>query len=110
MLDSPVQAAPSQVAHGAQLTSCTAWRQGVVVQAVQTLKQTPEGSCWGPLDSQEHTDFSLLAARKPHLPLSGPGDVVLLLRLIWIRRRRACFCFFKTWFLSVALDILEISL
>ena len=26
-----------------------------------------------------------LASWKPHLPLSGPGDVVLLLRLIWIR-------------------------
>ena len=88
MLDSPVQAAPSQVASGTQLTSCTAWRQGVVVQAVQTLKQTPEGSYWGQLDSQEHTNFSLLAAWKPHLPLSGPGDVVLQPRLIWIWKRR----------------------
>ena len=88
MLDSPVQAAPSQVASGAQLTSCTAWRQGVVVQAVQIQKQPPEGSCWGPLDSLEHTDFSLLAAWKSHLPLSGLGDVVLLLRLIWIRKQR----------------------
>ena len=83
-----MQAAPSQVASGAQLTSCTAWRQGVVVQAVQTLKQTPEGSCWGLLDSLEHTDFSLLAAWKSHLPLSGLGDVLLLLRLIWIRKQR----------------------
>ena len=70
----------------AQLTSCTAWRQGAVAQAVQTLKQTPEGSCWGLLDSLEHTDFSLLATRKPLLPLSGPGNVVLPPRLIWIRK------------------------
>ena len=83
-----MQAAPSQVASGAQLTSCIAWRQGAVAQAVQTLKQTPEGSCWGQLDSPEYKDFSLLAAQKPHLPLSGPGDVVLLLRLIWIWKQR----------------------
>ena len=56
-----------------------------MAQAVQIPKQAPEGSCWGPL---EHTDFSLLAARKPHLPLPGPGDVVLLLWLIWIWKRR----------------------
>ena len=59
-----------------------------MAQAVQTPKQTPDGSCWGLLDVLEHTDFSPLAAWKPHLPLSGPGDVVLLLRLIWIRKRR----------------------
>ena len=82
-----MQAAPSQVASGEQLTSCTAWRQGADAQAVQIPKQTPEGSCWGLLDSLEHTDFSLLAARKPLLPLAGPGDVVLLPRLIWIRKR-----------------------
>ena len=83
-----MQAAPSQVASGAQLTSCTAWRQGAVAQAVQTPKQTPEGSRWGLLDSLEHTDFSLLAAQKPLLPLAGPGDVVLLPRLIWIQKQR----------------------
>ena len=88
MLDSPVQAAPSQVASGAQLTSCTAWRQGAIAQAVQILKQTPEGSCWGQLDSPEHTDFSQLAAWKPLLPLAGPGDVVLSPRLIWILKQR----------------------
>ena len=88
MLDSPVQAAPSQLASGAQLTSCTAWRPGAVAQAVQILKQTPEGSLWGPLDSPEHTDFSLLATWKSLLPLAGPGDVVLLPRLIWIWKQR----------------------
>ena len=88
MLGSPVQAAPFQVASGAQLTSCTAWRQGAVAQAVQILKQTPEGSRWGLLDSPEHTDFSQPASRKPLLPLAGPGDVVLQPRLIWIRKRR----------------------
>ena len=51
MLDSPVQAAPYQLASGAQLTSCTAWRQGAVAQVVQILKQTPEGSCRCLLDS-----------------------------------------------------------
>ena len=58
-----------------------------MAQAVQIPKQAPEGSCWGLLDS-EQADFSPLAARKPHLPLSGPGDVVLQLRLIWIWKRR----------------------
>ena len=66
----------------------TSWRPSAVAQAVQILKQAPEGSCWGPLDSLEHTDFSQLAARKHHLPLSGPGDVVLRLRLTWIRKWR----------------------
>ena len=88
MLDSPVQAAPSQMASGAQLTSCTAWRQGAVAQTVQIPKQTPESSRWGPLDSPEHTDFAQLAAWKPLLPLAGPGDVVILPRLIWIRKWR----------------------
>ena len=44
-----MQAAPFQVASGAQLTSCTAWRQGVVVQAVQTRSghlKAPAGACW----------------------------------------------------------------
>ena len=59
-----------------------------MAQAVQIPKQAPEGYCWGPLDSLEHTYFSLLAARKPLLPLAGPGDVVLQLRLIWIRKCR----------------------
>ena len=59
-----------------------------MAQAVQIPKQVPEGSCWGPLDSPEHTDFSPLAARRPHLPLLRPGDVVLLLRLIWILKWR----------------------
>ena len=83
-----MQAAPSQVASGAQLTSYTAWRQGAVAQAVQIPKQIPEVSRWGLLDSLEHPDFSLLAARKPLLPLAGPGDVVLLPRLIWIQKWR----------------------
>ena len=47
-----------------------------------------ETECCGPLDSLEHTDLSPLAAWKLHLPLSGPEDVVLLLRLIWIRKWR----------------------
>ena len=79
MLDSPVQAAPSQVD----------WRLSAVAQAVQIPKQAPEGSCWDLLDSPEHTDFSPLAAWKPLLPLAGPGDVVLLHRLIRIRKWRA---------------------
>ena len=54
---------------------------------VQIPKQAPKGSCWGQMGSPEHTDFSLLAACKPLLPLAGPGDVVLLPRLIWIRKR-----------------------
>ena len=83
-----MQAASSQVASGAQLTSCTAWRQGAVAQAVQILKQSPEGSRWGLLDSPEHTDSSQLASGKPLLPLAGPGDVVLLPRLIWVRKQR----------------------
>ena len=58
-----------------------------MAQAVQIQKQAPEDSCWGPLDSPEHTNFSPLAARKPLLPLAGPGDVVLPPRLIWIRKR-----------------------
>ena len=57
--------------------------------AFQIPKQAPEGSCWGPLDSPEHTDFSPLAAWKPLLLPAGPGDVVLLPRLIWIRKRRS---------------------
>ena len=36
-----------------------------MAQVVQIPKQAPEGSCRGPLDSLEHTDFSLLATRKP---------------------------------------------
>ena len=59
-----MQTAPSQLASGAQLTPCTACRQGAAAQAVQILKQAPEGSRWGPLDSLEQTDFSQLAARK----------------------------------------------
>ena len=88
MLDSPVQAAPSQLASGAQLTPCTACRQGAVVQAVQIPKQAPEGSCWGLLDSLEHTNFSPLASQKLLKPLAGPGDVLPPPRLIWIRKRR----------------------
>ena len=56
--------------------------------AIQIPKQAPEGSCWGPLDSLEHTDFSPLATQKPLLPLAGPGDVVLPPRLIWIWKQR----------------------
>ena len=89
MLDSPVQAASSQVASGAQLTSCTAWRQGSVAQAVHILKQTPEGSCLGLLDTPEHTDSSQPASRMPLLPLAGPGDVALQPRLFWISKRRS---------------------
>ena len=73
---------------GAHRVSCTSWRPSAVAQAVQIPKQAPEGSCWGLLDSLEHTDFSLLATRKPLLPLEGPGDVVLLPRLIWIWKQR----------------------
>ena len=69
---------------GAHWVSRTSWRLSTVALVVQNPKQAPEGSCWGPLGSPEHTDFSLLAARKPLLPLAGPGDVVLLPRLIWI--------------------------
>ena len=36
-----------------------------MAQAFQIPKQVPEGSCWGPLDSLEHTDFSQLAPRIP---------------------------------------------
>ena len=78
----------SRLPLAAHQVSCTSWRPSAVTQAVQIPKQAPEGSCWGLLDSPEHTDFSLLAARQPHLPLSGPGDVVLQLRLIWIRKPR----------------------
>ena len=60
-----------------------------MAQAVQIPKQAPEGSCWGPLDSLEHTNFFLLATWKSHLPLSGLGDVVLQLRLIWIWKRKS---------------------
>ena len=73
---------------GAHQVSCTSWRPSTVAQAVQIPKQAPERPDWGPLDSPEHTDFSLLAVRKPLLPLAGPGDVVLLPRLIWIQKRR----------------------
>ena len=59
-----------------------------VAQAVQIQKQTPEGSCRGLLDSPEHTDSSQPASQKPLLPLAGPGDVVLLPRLIWIPKQR----------------------
>ena len=69
-----MQAASSQVASRAQLTSCNAWRQGAVAQAVQILKQTPEGSCRGLLDSPEHTDSSQLASRVPLWPPAGPGE------------------------------------
>ena len=60
-----------------------------MAQAVQIPKQASEGSCWGLLDSLEHTDFSLLTAQKPLLPLAGPGDVVLPPRLIWIWKERS---------------------
>ena len=39
-----------------------------MAQAVQIPKQAPEGSCWGPLDSSEHTDFS---AGCPEVPLAS---------------------------------------
>ena len=84
-----MQAASSQVASVAQLTSCTAWRQGAVAQAIQIPKQTPEGSCWGLLDSPEHTDSSQLASRVPLLPLAVPGDVELQPRLFWIPKQRS---------------------
>ena len=89
MLDSPVQAASSQVASSAQLTSCTAWRQGAVAQAAQIQKQTPEGSRRGLLDSAEHTDSSQPASWMPLLCLAGPGDVALLPRLFWTPKRRS---------------------
>ena len=89
MLYSTVQAASSQVDSGAQLTSCTAWRQGAVAQAIQIPKQTPEGSCRGLLDSPEHTDSSQLASLMPLLLLAGPGDVALQPRLFWIPKQRS---------------------
>ena len=73
---------------GAHWVSRTFWRPNTVALVVQIPKQVPEGSCWCPLGSPEHIDFSLLAARKPLLPLTGPGDVVLLPRLIWIQKWR----------------------
>ena len=73
---------------GAHRVSCTSWRPSTVALVVQIPKQAPEGSCWGLLDSLEHTDFSPLAAWKPLLPLAGPGDVALLPRLIWTQKRR----------------------
>ena len=48
-----------------------------MAQAIQILKQTPEGSSLGLLDSPEHTDYSQLAFWVPLWPLAGPGDVVL---------------------------------
>ena len=48
-----------------------------MAQAVQILKQTPEGSRWGLLDSPENTDSSQLAFWVPLWPVAGPGDVVL---------------------------------
>ena len=89
MLNSPVQAASPQVASGAQLTSCTAWRQGAVAQAVQIPKQTPESSSRGLLDSAEHTDFSQSASQMPLLHLAGPGDVAMQPRLFWIPKQRS---------------------
>ena len=89
MLDSPVQAAFSQVASGAHLTFCTALRQGAVAQAIQIPKQTSEGSCRGLLDSTEHTDSSQVASQMPLLPLAGPGDVALQPRLFWIPKQRS---------------------
>ena len=73
---------------GAHRVSRTSWRPSTVALVVQIPNQAPEGSRWGPLGSSEHTDFSLLAARKPLLPLAGPSDVVLLPRLIWIQKQR----------------------
>ena len=58
-------AVSSEAASGCTLVSCTSWRLSAVALAVQIPKQVPEGSRWGPLDSQEHTDFSSLTARKP---------------------------------------------
>ena len=89
MLDSPVQAASSQVASSAQLTSCTAWRQGAVAQAFQIRKQTPEGSRWGLLDFPEHPDSSQPASQEPFWPLAGPGDVALQPSLFWIPQQRS---------------------
>ena len=60
-----------------------------MAQAVQIPKQTPEGSHRGLLGSPEHTDFSQPASRKPLLPLSGAGDVVLKPRLFWILKWRS---------------------
>ena len=46
---------------GVDGVSRTSWRPSAVALVVQIPKQAPEGSCWGPLDSPEHTDFSQLA-------------------------------------------------
>ena len=46
---------------GAHWVSRSSWRPSAVALVVQIPKQAPEGSPWGPLDSPEHTDFSLLA-------------------------------------------------
>ena len=46
---------------GAHWVSCTSWRRSTVALVIQIPKQAPEGSSSGPLNSQEHTDFSLLA-------------------------------------------------
>ena len=50
---------------GAHWVSRTSWRLSAVALVVQIPNQAPEGSCWGLLDSLEHTDFSLLATWKP---------------------------------------------
>ena len=55
-----------------------------MAQAVQILKQTPEGSRTGLLDTPENTDSSQLASWLPLWPLAGPGDVALQPRLFWI--------------------------
>ena len=54
-----------------------------MAQAVQILKQAPEGS------SREHTDSSQPASWMPLLPLAGPGVVALQSRLFWILMQRS---------------------
>ena len=60
-----------------------------MAQAVQIRKQTPEGSRRGLLDSPEHTEFSQPASWVPLWPLTGPGDVALLPRVLWLRLFRS---------------------
>ena len=83
------QAVCSQSAFSAHQVSGTSWRSSAVAQPVQILKQTPEGSRLGLLDSPEHTDSSQPAFPVPLWPLAGPGDVVLHPRLFWILKRRS---------------------
>ena len=82
-LSSVLKLCPPSLLPGPHQVSCTSWRLSAVAQAVQTPKQTPEGSCCcrDLLDSPEHTDSSQPASQMPLLPLARPGDVSLQPRL-----------------------------